>query len=435
MKFLTLKSTKITNILRKVAVFFKQNGRVALLASRGFFAYKSTMRAASLTYFTMLSMVPILALVFGIAKGFGMERMLQREIMNKLAAQQEVALWVINLAKSIFSKARGEWIAGIGFIILFWAVIRMLNNIENAFNDIWHIKKGRKFSRKLSGYFALIFFAPIFIILSSSATVYLTTHIKTIISSIAFLGFFAPFIKFFISLVPYVLVWALFTMVFMTVPNTKVKFGPAIIAGILSGTMFQLTQWAYLKFQIGVSGYNALYGSLAALPLFMVWVQTGWLIVLFGAEFCYISHNIEQEYTNIRLTELSTNTKRALYLMVTHVVVDKFVKAEKAPSIADIALETKLPNFLITDLIAELVDSGVLIQVYTDSDEEQSFQPAVDPMIITVGFVVEAVNAKGVKNDIVVDALKSKPYEYTVLKMNKAIEKSESNILVKNILL
>ncbi|HEY9123479.1 MAG TPA: YhjD/YihY/BrkB family envelope integrity protein, partial [Bacteroidales bacterium] len=257
----------------------------------------------------------------------------------------------------------------------------------------------------------------------------------TIISSIAFLGFFAPFIKFFISLIPYILVWALFTMVFMTVPNTKVRFGPAIVAGILSGTMFQLTQWAYVKFQIGVSGYNALYGSLAALPLFMVWVQTGWLIVLFGAEFCYIAHNIEQEYTNIRLTELSTNTKRALYLMITHVIVDKYAKGEKAPSIAEIAIKTKLPNFLIADLITELVDSGVLIQVYTDLDEEQAYQPAVDPMLITIGFVIEAVNTKGVKNDIVAEALKSKPYEYIVLKMNKAMEKSESNILVKNILL
>jgi membrane protein len=419
-------------VLNFLTVLQKQL-KVLSLASKGFFAYRSTIRAASLTYFSLLSVVPVVALAFGIAKGFGLEKMLYRELMHKFTGQEQVLNWIYGMAKTILFKSKGGVIAGVGLVVLFWSVMRVLVNIENAFNDIWQVKKGRTVSRKFADYFSIVFLAPIFVILSSSFTVYITTQIESIVESLRFLGFFTPVIKFLITLIPYLLVWFLFTMIYITVPNTKVRFWPALVAGIVAGTIFQITQWAYLKFQIGVSNYNALYGSFAALPLFMIWVQTAWLIVLFGAEYCFISQNIEKREYDKVVEQISPAYKKSLSLLVTNFIVKKFVAGEPAPDLDEISEQLHMPSRIVREIVNNLVEVEIVSKIIKEADNDFAYQPAIDVNILTISELFVRLDQLGINNLSIASVKEMQKIKNLVAELIKSKELSVANVLVKDI--
>jgi membrane protein len=228
--------------------------RTFILAYRGFNEDKVNLRASALTYFSILSVVPIIAMAFGIAKGFGFDDKMQQLLQESLKGQEDIATWLIDFATNMLDSVKGGWIFGIGLVFLLWTVMQVLSNIENAFNSIWQVKHSRVFFRKFSDYFSIMLIAPILILVSSSSQVFIIETVDKITNEITFIGYVGPIIHFFVKLVPYVLVWMLFTFIYMVMPNTKVKFGSALIAGIIAGTVFQVLQWGYIHFQIGVSG-------------------------------------------------------------------------------------------------------------------------------------------------------------------------------------
>jgi membrane protein len=425
--------TKYIQIASNLYLFIKKQAAVTLMASKGFFAYKSTIRAASLTYFSLLSVVPVVALAFGIAKNFGLEKILYNELMHRFTGQEQIVNWIFGMAKTILFKAKGGVIAGVGLVVLFWSVMRVLVNIENAFNDIWQVKKGRSLSRKFADYFLIVFFAPLFVLLSSSFTVYITTQIESIVESIKFIGFFYPVIKFLITLIPYVLVWFGFTTIYMAVPNTKVRFAPAMTAAIVAGTIFQITQWGYVKFQLGVSNYNALYGSFAALPLFMIWVQTAWLIVLFGAEYCFISQNIsKREYDKV-VNQISPAYKKSLSLLVMNFIVKKFIKAEAAPDLDEMSEQLQMPSRIVREIVNNLVEAEVVSKVVKEVDIDFSYQPAIDVNLLTISELFVRLDNLGISNLSIANVNEMKKIEALVAQLIKSKEHSSANVLVKDI--
>src|SRR3972149_3873262 len=274
---------RLEELPRQKSFFIKQL-RIFLLAFRGFTEDKCQLRASALTFYSMLSIVPVIALIFAIGKGFGLEKLLEKQLSTMLKGQQEVMQQVLTFANSLLENTSGGLIAGVGVVLLLYAVMQVLSNIENSFNDIWQIKRDRSFVRKFSDYLSIMLIAPVLIIMSGSITIFITTQITRITESIELIGFFSPLIFLLLKLLPYCMIWLLFTFIYIVMPNTKVNFKSALIAGIIAGTIFQVSEWAYISFQIGVAKYNAIYGSFAAMPLFLIWLQTSWLIVLFGAE-------------------------------------------------------------------------------------------------------------------------------------------------------
>ena len=274
--------------------------RIFLLAFRGFNEDKCQLRASALTFYSLLSVVPVIALAFAISKGFGLQKNLELLLTNELEGQQEVLKWVIQFANALLANTKGGVIAGVGVLTLLWAVISLLNSVETAFNDIWYLKKGRGFATKLSNYLSLMLICPVLLISSSSLTVFITSQMTLITEKISLLGKISPFIFFLLKLSPYFFLWVLFTFMYIVIPNTRVSFKGGLFAGIITGTIFQLVQKAYIYFQIGVSQYNAVYGGFAALPLFLAWLQLSWLIVLLGAEISFAS--IMKRTMNLKLT-------------------------------------------------------------------------------------------------------------------------------------
>ncbi|PLX13185.1 MAG: YihY/virulence factor BrkB family protein, partial [Marinilabiliales bacterium] len=275
-------------------VFLLKTLRILLLAFRGYDEDKVSLRSSALTFYSMLSVVPVAAMVIGISIIAGIEKNLINYLNQQFAGHQEILDYIISFAHSFLENTRGGLIAGIGFVILLWSVMKVFSNIESSFNAIWQVRQARNWFRKFSDYIAMLIVAPILLVSSSSATVFISTMLKQLAAESAFVGMLSPLLFFFIKLIPYVLVWLLLTMIFMVMPNTKVSFKSAFVAGIISGTAFVFIQWVYIHFQVGVSKYNAIYGSFAALPLFLIWLQMSWLIVLFGAEISFAVQNVEK---------------------------------------------------------------------------------------------------------------------------------------------
>lgn len=423
-------SNKRTSPLR---AFFIKQIKIFIITIKGFMDNKVVLRASSLTYFSLMSVVPIVAMAFGIAKGFGMDKLLEQELSNKLEGQQEVLNWIIQFANSMLQRTQGGVVAGVGLILLFYSVMSILGNIEASFNFIWEVKKGRTLFRKFADYLAIMIIAPVIIILSSSVTVYITTQIEYILESIKFLGFFSPLIRVFINLIPYVLIWFLFSFIYIVMPNTNVRFGPAILAGMVAGTIFQITQWGYVKFQIGVSSYNAIYGSFAALPLFMLWVQIGWLIVLFGAELSYAAQNFEKYEYELEANQISAGYKKSLSLLVMNFIVKRFSRGEPAPTIDEISGTLEMPSRIVREIINHLHEAGLISKVVGDVYKEYGYQPSVDIGQLTIKNVFDKLDSTGVNNLAIASVPEMQSINQLIQGFSLAEDVSASNILVKDI--
>ena len=285
---------RLENYSRNKSFFLRQL-RIIVLAVRGFAEDKCKFRASALTFYSLLSIVPVIAMMFGIAKGFGLEKRVETELLQKMQGpgQQEVAVKIITFANSLLENAKGGFIAGVGVAFLFWTIIKVLSNIENSFNDIWGVKKPRTLGRRFSDYLSVMLVCPFLMIMASSATVVISSQVRVIIQQSALLSAVAPLILFTLKLLPYCTIWITFTFIFIFMPNTKVRLRSGFLGGVVAGTIFQMVQWIYINFQIVTAKYSAIYGGFAALPLFLLWLQISWLVVLFGAELSFAHQNVE----------------------------------------------------------------------------------------------------------------------------------------------
>jgi membrane protein len=409
--------------------------RIILLALRGFYKDNCFFRASSLTFNTLLSIVPVAAILFGIAKGFGFEAIMKRQILGNFPghAQQQVLTKVIDFAESMLQTAKGGVIAGVGTVILLWTVIKVLSNIEASLNDIWQIKQGRSWGRKFSDYLALMILSPVLFIVSSSATVFVTARITELTNDIRLLGIISPLIFLGLKLIPYVLIWILFTVIYVLMPNTKVNLKAGITAGIIAGTIFQLVQWAYISFQVGATRYNAIYGSFAALPLFLMWVQVSWWVVLFGAELSFANQNVDTYEYEPDAKKISPAFRKVLTLQIAHLLVKNFAAGDRPPSDMEISSRLKMPLGLVHNILYDLVQSRVISETRTDEDQKYGYQPARDINTITIKYVVDAVDRNGTNSIPVARNEEFETLSHAIEKFSDEMETSPANKLLKDI--
>ena len=369
--------------------------RIFLLGIRRFYEDKCELRASALTFYTLLSIVPVVAMAFGVAKGFGLEKVLEAQLLAKLEGQPEVAERILGFARTLLENTKGGALAGVGVVVLFWTVVKVLGNIESAFNDIWGLKKARSMGRKLADYLSVMMICPVLLITASSVTVLLTTQIAAMIERLSFLGYAAGIIIFLLRLLPYAVIWVLFTFMYVFMPNTKVQIKSGLWGGIVAGTVYQVAQFAYIKFQIGVSSYGAIYGSFAALPLFLVWLQLSWLIVLFGAEISFACQNVAAFEFEADCSKLSHSFKRIVALTITHHCIKEFLHAQKAPTAQEIAQTLEIPIRLVRSTLFELTEAKILSEVCTSDRVDIAYQPGCRVDDLTVTKIVGNLDRQG----------------------------------------
>lgn len=413
--------------------FFLNLLRVVILSVRGFDEDKCQLRASALTFYSLVSIVPVLAMAFGVAKGFGFEKVLEVQLREKLAGHEDILANVIQFSHSLLENTQGGLMAGIGVIMLFWAVLKVLGQIEYSFNDIWGIKKQRTIGRKFADCLSLMLICPVILILSGGVTVFLSTQVTMIMEKFAILGNFRPVVFFMLELLPYTLMWGLFTFLYLFMPNTRVRFPSALFAGIITGSIFQIVQWGYITFQVGVVKYNAIYGSFAALPLFLAWLQLSWLIVLYGAELSFAHQNVDTYEFEPDALQASHRLRTLLSLQITHHLILNFSKGEKALRAREISNQLEIPIRFVNDILSELVKSNILSTTESEEDGDPGYQPALDPDKLTIQYVVEAMEHRGLNTMPFIHAPEFADLSASLEAFGRTIDKLPENRLLKKL--
>jgi membrane protein len=425
--------TPLSNLTKRKTFLLKQF-RILYVAIKGFVKDRVQTQASALTLNTLLSIIPLAAIVFAIAKGFGLEQNLIDELSMEFQSHQEILNWLLNIAQSALQQTKGGYLAGIGVIILLYSVMALLGNIENSFNHIWQISSSRPWSRKFTDYLTIMLIAPVFMILSGSITVFIGTKLTEFISSAKILSSLKPLVGFSIKLAPYFLTWTILTIVYMIIPNTKVNFVPALVAGIIAGTGLKLLQWAYIDMQMGLTRLSAIYGSFAAIPLLIVWLQASWLLILLGAELSFANQNLSNYEQEAEALDISNFQKKTLSVLVLQRIIKNFALGENAISSSELSKYFNIPVRLVRDIIKNLLEVGLVSQIHIDRrDKESFFQPAVDINMITVGLVLSKLDRQGDDKRL---TIKNKDYEVIVdmlKKHDKQAFKNDFNVLVKDL--
>jgi len=408
--------------------------RAVTVAVVEFFKDNCMLRASALTFYTLLSIVPLCAVMFGIAKGFGFDKMLEKELVGQLAGQEQALERILDFSRKLLENTRGGLMAGVGVVMMFWAAIKVLGNIEIALNAMWDIKKQRTWWRRFSDYLAVMILCPILLIVAGGATVFIRTQVSAITAKFAIAGMMGPLVLNALKLSPLILICALFTLIYMVMPNTRVPFKPALGGGIIGGILFQLVQWVYIEFQVGVANYNAIYGSFAALPLFFVWVQTSWTLVLFGAELCHAFQNADTYCSATGYPGLRPHEKKLLSLAIARLVIQDFIAGQAPLTVPQMSQRLRVPVLLAQELVDELRQSGIFTETRTCKGRTPAFQPATDIGRLNVQRVIEAIELAGApEKEVRLPTADSATIAEAIRELNRAAAQSPANRLLKDL--
>lgn len=399
------------------------------LAIRRFDEDSLSQKASALTYSTLLSVVPVFALLLAVAKGFGFNNIVESKLFDYFAGQRDVIQQVLSFVDSYMEHVKGGVFVGIGLLLLLWAVISLVSNIENCFNEIWMVKKGRSIYRKITDYFSIILLIPMFIVCSSGVSIFISTAFNTLASY----HLFTPLISFVIRLIPFLLTILMFTCVYIFIPNTKVRFLNAFYAAIFAGISFQAFQYLYINGQIWVSKYNAIYGSFAALPLLLLWLQLSWLICLLGAEIAYASQHIQTYEFESDAKNITRRYKDFLTLSVLSLIIKRFEKGEKPYTSNGISSKYKIPARLTSEILFELMEINLINEIVDEEKAVIRYQPSIDINSITVGGVLTKIDREGSENFKIDKEETLKKQWETILQSREDLVMNNKDLLVKDI--
>ncbi len=385
-------------------------------------------KASALTYNTLLCIVPIFAIIFGIARGFGLQKNLQDELGYYFEAQSDILKKMTVFVDSYLNYTQTGVFIGIGLFFLFFTAMSLITTIENSFNDIWQVKKGRTFWRKLTDYFSMLLILPTLILSSSGISIYISTQISEYQ-----LFFLDPLLKIIIRFSPYVLTWLLFTCIYIYLPNTKVKIKNAMLAGIVTGTVFQIFQFFYINGQIWMSKYNAIFGSFAALPLLLLWVQFSWLIVLIGAELAFAVQNIENYDFETDTKHVTHRYKDFLIIVITSVIAKQFAEGKQPYTADEISKNFNIPLRLTRQILNILLEIKVITETTNEMERSICYQPAVDINILSVGYLFDKIEREGSENFKIDKNQQFKAHWEQLLKMKESTKEMNKNVLLKDL--
>ncbi len=364
--------------------------RTIILAIRSFTDSRITRAAAALSFSSMMAIVPMVAVVFAISRGFGVSKYIEQWFTDMLSSQPQVAETIIGFVNSYLVNAKSGVILGIGFIVMLYTVIMLISNVETTFNDIWNVKDSRGIMNTIIDYVAFFFLLPIVVVLTSGISIFVNAF------SAQMGEFVAPVVEFMLDISPYIVMCVVFILLYMLMPNTKVYFSSAVWPGILAGIAMQLLQLLYIHSQLWVSSYNAIYGSFAALPLFMLWIQFSWIICLFGVHLCYTNQNMEQLSPMPYNNKVGHQNCMVLSAMILGVICRRFKEGKKPYSLLRLKKKTGIPAHIISDLLNCMMEAKLVVDVTGgDKDKTPMYMPAEDIANITVGKMVDKLDSIG----------------------------------------
>lgn len=367
--------------------------RRVIVTTRCFLQERMYFRASALTYSTLFATVPLLAILFAIAKGFGLSTIVEQLIKDNLVATPEVQDTVIGFVNSYLSHSSGGIFLGFGVLLLLWTLFNLTSSIEVTFNQIWQVKRNRPVSRQLTDYTAIIFLLPIFIVATTGLSIFIYQYLDSLATDEAVIR---PTVMLLLKLSPCLLTCLFFTGIFMYIPNTRVRFPSALLAGFITGIAFQILQWGYLNSQVWLTSYNAIYGSFAALPLFLLMCQIAWTITLFGCTLAYVNQNFKSFYRGKENVIVSRRYHDYLCLRLASSICRRYAEKGAPYSAEELAERHDVHIRLVTQIIYTLCKVGILVETTSEeASETTTYVPAYDINQITAGDLLNALDADG----------------------------------------
>jgi len=346
--------------------------------------------ACALTYRLLLALVPALALLFAIGRGFGFQNILTSQLFNYFPSQQNALEVALKFVDSYLAQASEGLFVGVGIVVLLWTLISLIGSVETAFNRIWGIKHGRTLWRKITDYTAIFIILPVLMVCGSGLTAFMSASVED------YLPFMTPMLSRLLDLASVLLIWLFFTGLYMLVPNTKVKLKNALPAGILAGIAYQILQWLFVGGQIYVSKYNAIYGGFAFLPLLLIWLQLVWLFTLTGALLCYSAQSISDYALDEDIFGISFNYRRRIGVGMLAVMVQRYAAGKVPLSAGDFERSFGVPLRLVQILLGEMEEMGLICRVIPAGRKSPvCYQPARDLSMMTVGEAVDCFRDHG----------------------------------------
>lgn len=379
--------SNLTGKKRSIYRFIK----VLVLAFKGFIKDKLAIRASALSYSILFAMVPMFALIIAFAKGFSAEATIENAFQGTYFDQVQLIPTVMGFADRYLSSIHGRLFIGAGILILLWSVMNFFIQVENVFNGIWHVKKRRSPISQFTTYFSAMLIIPVLVIVSGGLSVFVSSsvsqfYIYQVISPVLRIGF---------KFIPYIIDWILFTILYMFMPNTRVKLKNALVAGIVAGSAFQIFQMMYINGQVYLSRYNVIYGGFAALPLLLLWLHISGMIVLLGAEISFVSQNIHNIDFENESKSMSQRYRNFVILFIVNLITKRFERKESPLSAFEIANNYNLPFVIVNQILIQLSDAKILTIVHSEDGKLVTYQPAFDIHKLTIDYLFSTLNRQG----------------------------------------
>ncbi|MDR2883228.1 MAG: YihY family inner membrane protein [Alistipes sp.] len=401
--------------------------RVIIFTARGFGRHDTVIRSAALSFFTVMSLVPILALVFAIFKGFSSEAAFNTLLYDMLPNYKPLVDQTVVFIGNLLGRTRGGVMAVGAFFVLIWAVIQVFGQVEGAFNNIWEVKRSRSFARRFSAYMALMIFVPILMLAANSLFVGIRRRVEMLTGNLG--------AELLFSFAGVVLVVLMFSLIYFVLPNTSVGYRNALKAGIVAGVGFSLFQVGYVWLQGNLSAYNAIYGTFAAIPLFLIWMQASWQILLFGGELSFAMQNVHDFVVEREAKNFSYDNRVKIMIATMVIVIRKYVNGDGLSTPEEVADELGVPVRTVRDVAGELEEDGMLLFVQSDAQgKADSMAPARDPHTIRFFDVINAVTGHGAEMPRLHASPLMTRIDSTYRKVKGDVSRSDDNILLTGLI-
>ncbi len=359
--------------------------RVLVMALRGVFRHRVGVWASSLTFITLVSLVPFVALVAGVSARLGAPENLLEMLSGQISEEQ---YRVIENATRSFEEADLRALGMVAVVVLLWAMVRVFTAIENAFNEIWGVERGRSIGRRIANYVTATVVAPLLAL--SALALSATLRSSAVADRIAALPGAGAGLRLLLFAFPYLALWLALTLLYKLMPNTRVRWVPALTGAVAAGTLWHVAQQGYLTSQIAIARLGFVYGAFSAIPIFLIWVYVGWLIVLFGTELCYgVQH--ANTYVRERGDEsFSAECLEQTALRTALLLARCFEEGEGAIDPPEVARRLDAPARLVNRVLGLLREGGLVSR-----EEDGRALISKPPRLITAADVVRAVRSRG----------------------------------------
>ena len=366
--------------------------RTIVLVIRGFGSKNLNDKAKSLTYSLIFAVIPILAMIIAVAKGFGVVNVIEQQLSHSFLGETNMVPTIMEMVERYLDTTQGGMFIGIGLLILLWAVYSFFQSVESAFNKIWNVQRSRSILHQIATYIAIVVLIPVLIVCSAGINIL----VHSAVEGVHELGLVHNVLhNSGIEMLQFGMCWLLFTLMYIAVPNTRVRLMSALIPGVLMGTLFQLLQMLSVYLITMLSRTSLVYGAFASIPILMTWLQYTSLLILIGAEMSYaIQNNEEFEYES-DLKNMSRRYKDFIMLYLLYTIIQRFEADEEPMTAHDMAVRDHLPIRLVNQLLGRMVETGILREVYVEGEEEKTFQPAMDTHKISLGMVINRIEKQG----------------------------------------